>query len=225
MWERSSPRNVALLAAALAAAGCSGSKAKKAPEADPAVAKDLATRLLKAMPSPSQTRECTEADFKNVPTITYRSLLQLASWPAPDTEATLKPWINPPQLDGPGVSTLLDATADEPARRRAAAQFEKSGKALLVYRVDMVNAPIALSVKHPIRGTVHTRTIRFDNGVPTCVSLVSFQNDKEKSDWAIAMSTQSMIDPAVAKAMQDDLTEQYIKAAPGHAAPAPAQKK
>lgn len=220
MWERSSPRNLALAFAVLAAAGC-GSRTKKAPEADPAVAKDLATRLLKAMPSPSQTRECTDADYQNVPSITYRSLLQLAAWPAPDTEATLKPWINPPDLDGPGVATLLDAKADEPAKRRAAAEFARSGKAVLVYRVDMVNAPIALAVKHPIRGTVHTRTIRFDNGLPTCVAMVSFQNDKEKADWAIAMSTQSMIDPAVAKAMQDDLTEQYVKVAPGHVAAAP----
>ncbi len=217
MWEPSSPRNVALLVATLAAAGCGNSKAKKAPEADPAIAKDVATRLIQAMPSPSQTRECTDADVANVPSITYRSLLALAGRPTPPTEATLMPWLNPPQLDGPGVATLLDPNADATARRRAAAQFEAASKAVIVYRVDMVNAPLALSVKHPIRGTVHTRTIRFDNGRPTCVMLVSFQNDKEKSDWAIARSNTAMIEPEVAKTMQDDLTEQYIKVAPGHA--------
>lgn len=224
MSERSSRRNVALVVAALAAAGCGGSKAKKAPEADPAVAKDLATRLLKAMPSPSQTRECTDKDFAGVPTVTYRSLLLLAGWPVSEAESTLKPWINPPELDNPSVAPLLDASADATAKRRAAGAFAKASKSVLVYRVDMVNAPLALAVKQLTRGTVHTRTIRFDNGVPTCVAMLSFQNDKLKTDWAIAMTTKAYVEQDVAKAMQDDLTEQWIKVAPGHAA-ATAPKK
>jgi hypothetical protein len=213
MSERSSLHKL-VVAAALVSGACGGKKAN-APEADPAVAKDVATRLLGAMPSPSATRECTDADVMGVPSITYRSLLSLAGRPTPDTEATLKPWVNPPELDAPAVRTLLDASANETAKRRAAAQLERA-KAVIIYRIDYVNAPLALAVKHPIRGTVHARTIRFDNGRPTCVALVSFQEDKEKSDWAIARSDKPIVDPEVAKALQDDLTVQWLAVAPGH---------
>lgn len=217
MSERSSLRSVLVLAA-LAACG----NKTKAPEADPAVAKELATQIMNHMPGNSTVPECTDAQLGGVQaTATYRAMLTLAGRPTPDFEATLKPWVNPPELDAPAVRTLVDPTSSDTAKRRAAAELQRA-KSLLVYRIDMVNAPIALAVKHPIRGTVHTRTIRFDNGLPTCVALLSFQNDKDKSDWAIARSDKAIIDPEVAKAMQDDLTEQWLKVAPGHA---PAPKK
>src|SRR5690606_4037395 len=109
---------------------------------------------------------------------------------------------------------LLDDKADQTARRRAAAQV-LAAKAFLVHKVDVVNAPIALEIKHLARGTIHARVIRFDtNAKPVCVSQVEFQNDEKKSDWAISVSTKNLIDPEVARLMREDLREQYVKAAP-----------
>jgi hypothetical protein len=85
-----------------------------------------------------------------------------------------------------------------------------------VHKVDVVNAPIALGIKELKIGSASARAIRYErNGKPTCVSLVDFTNDRAKSDWAISVSDKTLIDPAVAKAMRDDLAAQYVKRAPG----------
>ena len=52
------------------------------------------------------------------------------------------------------------------------------------------------------------------NGTATCSKLIYFQNDKAKSDAAIAASDKTLLDPAIIKAMQDDLHDQYLKHVP-----------
>jgi hypothetical protein len=78
----------------------------------------------------------------------------------------------------------------------------------------MVNAPIALGVKELKRGALGMRAIGYDKkGSPSCVSVFVVQNDKAKSEWAMDKSDRAQIDPAIAKAMQDDLREQLLKKA------------
>lgn len=213
MSVRSSVRELAVTGCLAAVVASCGKPAAKPPEADPAQAAALAERMVKRMPAPASVRECTPDDFEGATSLTYRSLLLLANQPLSD-ENYLLPWINPPELDAPAVRTLLDEAADTPAKRQAAAQL-LGAKFFVVHRVDVVNAPIALQIKHLARGTIHARALRFEtNGTATCVLQVEFQNDQKKSDWAISVSNKSLIDPAVAKAMQDDLREQYLKVAP-----------
>jgi len=85
----------------------------------------------------------------------------------------------------------------------------------------MIAAPIALGVRDLKIGTIGGRLIRYDKaGAPVCVVLFTFQNDKEKSDMAIARSrAAAVVDPEVAKEMRDDLHEQYLKNAPRPVAP------
>src|SRR5882672_2534176 len=89
------------------------------------------------------------------------------------------------------------AHAARRARREAAAVL-LAAPAYVVYKVDDVNAPMALAVKELKIGTIATRVIRYANtGVPDCVTVFYFQNTKDKSDWAISVSTKALIDPAV----------------------------
>jgi hypothetical protein len=203
-----------------------GNKSAKVPEADPAQAAALATKMNANMPAPSATRLCTDADFFDAVPITYRSIRILAGQPVPEasdfrSQPSLAEWTNSPMLEAPALRPLIDGKAAEPAKRRAAAAF-LNAKGLAVYIADVVNAPIALQVKHLATGTIHARVIRFEAGQPVCVQQIEFQNDKVKSDWAIARSDKPLIDPEVAKAMRDDLVDQYVKHAPTTTrAPAP----
>lgn len=215
-----SSRHELLCLCVLAACG----KTAKVPEADPAQAAALATKVNTNMPAPSATRMCTEADFKDILPITYRSIRTLAGQPVPEasdfrSQPALAEWTNPPALEAPAIRPLIDGKASDTAKRRAAAGFVNA-KALGVYIADVVNAPIALQVKHLAIGTIHARVIRFEAGLAVCVQQIEFQNDKEKSDWAIARSDKPLIDPEVAKAMRDDLVDQYVKRAPTTRAPA-----
>jgi hypothetical protein len=111
------------------------------------------------------------------------------------------------------VRTLI--AGGELSARREAAGALLAAPGWLVYRIDMVNAPIALAVKELKIGTVGARAIRYDRaGQPVCVKLFYFQNDKAKNDWAIAKSNKAYIEPEVAKAMRDDLVDQLLKHAP-----------
>jgi len=212
----------ALLVAAVLAGGC-GNKTKPPPEADPAQVQDLAKKLVANMPGMAAVRECKDADFANTTTLTFRSVLQLAG-EALSPEPRDADWINPPQLDSPAIRTLLDSK-DDTAKRRAAADV-LAAKAYLLYKVDVVNAPIALLIKELKIGTVLTRAIVYEKtATPRCVVSVDFQNDRAKSDWAISVSDKTLIDPAVAKAMRDDLAEQFLKNAPGRAPAAPPPSK
>ena len=103
------------------------------------------------------------------------------------------------------------------AERRDLTDLARKGKIdlLLVYRVDNVDAPMALAVKEPKRSTIGTRAIRYEQtGKATCVQLFFFQSTKKVSDWAIDKNDMALIDPAVAKVLRDDLTEVYKATAP-----------
>jgi len=214
----SSPRNVGLvLLAALAA--CKSTP--KQPEADPALVKTLAAKMAQNMPAPQAARACQPKDYVGVPTLTFPTLLRLGEQPVAADNAHAD-WINPPQLESPTAHDL--AATDETTRRRAAALM-LSVPAWVVYKVDMVNAPMALGLKELKISTIGARAIRFgQNGLPECVEIFYFQSDQKVSDDAIAKSDRAIIDPAVAKMLRDDLTQQYLMHAPRAPAAAPATK-
>ena len=217
MSGRSSLHSV--LAVALVAA-C-GKSAPPPPEADPAKVIDVAKTLGTNMPGMSTVRNCTDADYPGTVSMTWRSLL-LLSGDVPSKEPRDADWINPPELDAMQVRELLEGK-DTKVKRRAAAHV-LDAKAYLVFKVDVVNAPMALGFKELKIGTVLGRVIRFEkNLTPTCVGMFEFQNDQAKSDWAISVSDKAVIDPAVAKALRDDLAAQYLKNAPQVAAIPPAK--
>jgi hypothetical protein len=211
MSGRSSPHSLLLLAAL---AACKSTA--KQPEADPALVKALAAKMAQNMPAPQAVRACQPKDYVGVPTLTYRTLLQLGDLPVkPDPEHA--DWINPLQLESPIVHDLT--AADETTRRRAAAQM-MSVPGWVIYKVDLVNAPMALGIKELKIGTIGARALRFgSNGFPECVEIFYFQNDQKVSDAAIAKSDRAIIDPAIAKTLRDDLAQQYLM----HAPRAPAQ--
>ena len=205
MSARSSRRELAALALALAAC-------KHAPEADPAKVRELAVHMLHRIPMPAGVRDCKPDELGGV-TLTERTLLQLAQQPL-TKDPELADWINPPELDAPAARVLADPNADPTAARQAAAQL-LAAPSYTLYLVDMVNAPMALGVKDPKIGTISGRAVRYErSGDPTCVIVFAFQDDKQISDWSIAVSNHAVIAPEVAKALRDDLTKQYLIHAP-----------
>lgn len=202
-----SSRHSLVLLAALAA--CKSTP--KQPEADPALVKALAAKMAQNVPAPAAARACQPKDYVGVPTLTYRTLLQLADLPIKG-DTVHADWINPPQLESPAVHDLT--STDTTTRRRAAAQM-MSVPGWMVYKVDMVNAPMALGLKELKIGTIGARAIRFSRaGLPECIEVFYFQNDQKVSDAAIAKSDRAIIDPAVAKTLRDDLALQYLMHAP-----------
>jgi len=213
----SSPRNFVLLLAAVAA--CRSTP--KQPEADPALVKALAAKMAQNMPAPQVARPCQPKDYVGLPTLTYRTLLQLADLPI-KADPDHSEWINPPQLESPIVHDLTGT--DVTAQRRATALM-MGVPAWVIYKVDLVNAPMALGIKELKIGTIGGRAIRFGrNGLPECVEIFYFQNDQKVSDDAISKSDRAIIDPAIAKILRDDLAQQYLMHAPRAPAAAPTTK-
>jgi hypothetical protein len=209
MSARSSLHNVALVGLLLAACG---KNAPPPPEADPAKVVDVAHKMTLNMPGMAAVRECKPDDYQGVLPLTWRSLLLLAN-EKPSAEPRDAEWINPVDLDAAPVRALLDSK-DTTSKRRAAASI-LAAKAYLLYKVDVVNAPMALGIKELKTGTVLTRIIRFERDqTPTCIAMLDFQNVQAKTDWAISVSDKQVIDPAVAKALRDDLAAQYVINAP-----------
>lgn len=210
MSVRSSLLSLALVA------GCK-TPAKPA-EADPAQVKALAAKMGQNVPAPQAVRACQPADYTGLPTVTYVSLLQLGGLPV-SGDPEHRAWINPPGLESQAIHDL--AGSDATAQRRAAATLLHA-PAWLVYKVDMVNAPMALGIKELKIGTIGARAIRFSTktALPECVEVFYFQNDQQKSDWAISKSDRAIIDPAIAKQLRDDLAAQYLTHAPKPPAPA-----
>jgi hypothetical protein len=210
MSGRSSARSVLVLA--LVAAPACGKKAAPPPaEADPAKVAALAAQMLQDAP-PIGAPTCKDGELHGGVTLTYNTLLRLGGKPvANDPEHSA--WLNPPELDAPEIRTLLDGGATPAARQAAATVL--AAPFLVVYRIDNVDAPLAIGVKELKIGTVGARAIRYDlRGRPTCVVVFLWQNTKAKSDWAIAASDKTLVDPAVAQALQADLREQYLAHAP-----------
>jgi len=198
-----------LLLSALAIAACK--PAAKPPEADPAAVGKLADTMARNMPAPQAARLCRPADYANIPSLTFITLLKLAGQPVKD-DPQHADWINPPGLESQEVHDVT--STDETTRRRAAAKL-LAAPGWLVYKVDMVNAPMAIGVKELKIGTIGARAIRYDHrGLPVCVEVFYFQNDQQKSDYAISKSDRAIIDPEIAKMLREDLTQQYLTHAP-----------
>ncbi len=203
MSGRSSLRSVGLVA--LAGLAASSACTKKAPEADPDQVSALADRLLRIMPPLAGVRACVEADYE-LPALSLVTAIELAKETMPD-RPEFERWINPPEIDAPAFRTVL-TSKNETERRRAAHQL-LGAKGYIVYRVDMVNVPLALEVKELKRGAVGVRAVGIDRSDKVfCVRNFTVQNDKEKSEWAMKMTTLPTVDPMVAKALRDDLTFQ-----------------
>ncbi len=213
MQVRSSPRS-ALLVLALVACGKSKSEPVK-PEADPADVTKLAAVMARNVPTPAAVKDCAPEDLGGGVTMTFRSLLLLGKQKLSDQPEESE-WINTPDLDSPAVRTLVDPKPDAPknAARQAAAELLAASH-WVAYKVDLVNAPMALGVKELKIGTIHTRVVRYEKtGVPSCVLIFNFQNDRAVSDAAIEQSDKPIIDPQVAKLLREDLVAQYLKLAP-----------
>jgi hypothetical protein len=208
MSVRSSARSLI----ALAGVACSGA-CHHPPEANPAKFLKIADRMVENVPAPVSVPECKPEELVGAP-MTRRTLL-LIDHRELDKIAELSDWMNPTELDAPAARVLIDAAADETAKRRATAEL-LAAPAYLIYRLDLVAAPIALGVRDLKIGTIGGRLIRYDRtGTPVCVVLFTFQNDSAKSDSAIARSrAAAVVDPAIAKEMRDDLHEQYLIHAP-----------
>ncbi len=201
MSVRSFAHSAPLLLLAVTACG------SKKPEADPAKVQQLAKAMANNPPPFAGMRACVTADFLQ-PSMSQPTLLRLAKEEVPDTPERAA-WMNPPEVDVPYARVLVEAS-DEKLRRQAAAEF-LAAKAYLVYRVDMVNVPMALAVKELKRGAVGIRAIGYDmTGNPICVKPFTVQNDKAKSNWAMQTSDKAVIDPAVAQALRDDLKVQLL---------------
>lgn len=198
----SSPRS-ALLALALVSA-CGG---EKVPEADPAKVAVLAKQMIKNIPAPAGAPDCTVGDLHGVP-MTAATMFQLAGEPLPAGRPEYADWVNPAALDAPAARVLLDTAASETDRRRAAATL-LGAHAFIVYKVEMVNVPLALQLKELKRGAVGMRAIGYEaNGAPKCVLVFTVQNDLAVANWAMDQSNKAVIDPAIAKAVREDLTKQ-----------------
>lgn len=169
--------------------------------------------MVNDVPAPASVPACKPEELVGAP-MTRRTLL-LIDHRELEKIAELSDWMNPTELDAPAARVLIDPAADETARRRATAEL-LGAPAYLIYRLDMVAAPMALGVKDLKIGTIGGRLIRYDRaGTPVCVVLFTFQNDTAKSDSAIARSrAAAVVDPAIAKEMRDDLHEQYLVHAP-----------
>ncbi|MCE9573504.1 MAG: hypothetical protein K8W52_10125 [Deltaproteobacteria bacterium] len=211
MSGRSSAREWALIAL-LAGCGSSGAAPPAVPEADPAKVTAWAAAMLTNAPTLGMVRDCAAADLRGALPLTQNSLLRLAGKPlTPDPEHA--DWLNPPELDAAPVQVLLAAAPGSPAARQAAAAV-LAAPAALVYRVDNVDAPLALGVKELKRGTVGARIIRYEKGAPVCVQVFFAQNDREVSRKAIEASDRAIVDPKVAAGLRADLTARYLATAP-----------
>ncbi len=197
----------------IAACGSSKQAAPPAPEADPAEVATRAAAMLQNAPVMGSARDCTPADLKGGLGMTQNTLLALAHKPiAKDPEHA--DWINPTELDAPAARALLDQPASSPAARQAAAAW-LAAPFYLVYRVDNVDAPLALGVKELKIGNVGGRVIRYEkSGQPGCVIVYNWQNDPKVSEQAIADSDKTLVDPKVEERVRADLRAQYLKVAP-----------
>lgn len=205
MSARSSVRDLAIAAAALATA-CTTHK----PEADPKRLVPIMKAMDKNTPAPGGAPVCKPEQMVGGATMTQVTLLKISGDPAnPGPER--EDWINPPELDVPAARELIDPAASETTKRQAAYEL-LSAPFFLVYRIDIVDAPMALGVKDLKRGTVGSRVLRFDRkGDIECVKVLTFQSSREKSDWAILKSNLPAIDPKVAEALRDDLRDQLLR--------------
>lgn len=205
----SAPDLVTGLALGLAAVAAACNTSHK-PEADPERLVPLMKTIDKNTPTPGAAPTCTPDQMVGGATMTQVTMLKLEREPA-NPGAEREDWINPPELDSPAARELIDPATDETTRRQAAYEL-LSAPFYLIYRVDIVDAPMAIGVKDLKRGTVGMRVLRYDReGVLTCIKVMNFQNSLAKSDWAILKSNLAVMDPKVSAALRDDLHSELLK--------------
>lgn len=197
---------------ALAAIACI-TACKHPREADPAAFRAIADRMANNVPAPMAVPNCKPDELVGAP-MTRRTMLQIDNREL-EKIPELSDWMNPTEFDAPAARVLADPASDEAAKRRATAEL-LAAPSYLIYRLDMIAAPMALGVKDLKIGTIGGRLIRYDKtGNPVCVVLFTFQNDKDKSESAIARSrAATAISPEIVKEMRDDLHQQYLVHAP-----------
>ena len=207
MLARSSVRDLAVALAAVAAAACNSNHK---PEADPARLVPLVKTIDKNTPTPGAAPDCTPDQMIGGATMTQVSLLKIEGEPAnPGPER--EDWINPTELDSPAVREVIDPATDETVKRQAAYEL-LSAPFYLIYRIDIVDAPMAIGLKDLKRGTVGARVLRYDHeGELVCIKVLTFQNSLAKSDWAILKSNLAVMDPKVSAALRDDLRSELLK--------------
>jgi hypothetical protein len=206
MSARSSVRDLGLLAC-LAAAACSTTHK---PEADPARVATIMKAIDQHTPGPGDVPDCKPADMIGGATLTQVTLLKIAGIPA-HTGAEREDWMNPSELDSPAARELIDPAVDDTTRRQAAYEL-LSAPFILVYRIELVDAPMAIGLKDIRRGTVSMRALRFDrDGTSVCGRVVTYQQSLAKSDWAIVKSNLAVMDPKVSKVLRDDLHDLLLK--------------
>jgi len=197
----------AALAALAALAACSS---QHKPEANPERLKPILKAMDHNTPTPGGAPTCRGDQMIGGATMTQVTLLKIAGEPAnPGPER--EDWINPAELDSPAARELIDPALDESTRWQAA--YELLGAPFyLVYRIDLVDAPMALGVKDLKRGTIGARALRYDrNGNIVCLRLLQFQSSRDKSDWAILKSNLPVMDPKIAEALRADLRDQLLR--------------
>jgi hypothetical protein len=208
MLARSFVRDAGLLVAVLSLGAACDSSHK--PEADPARVQTLAKAMDKNSPGIGVGRPCLPEELVGGATMTQLALLKLADNhinPGPERE----PWTNPPELDSPAVHEILDENVDETTKRQAAYEL-LSAPFFVVYRADLVDAPMAIKVKELKRGTVGYRVIRYNQkGGLDCDNVLMVQNSKGKSDEAIVKSNLAVMDPEVSAGLRDDLKAELLK--------------
>jgi hypothetical protein len=203
-----------VLAAALGLAACGKGKAAPPPaEADPGIVVALARTMLEHAPTAGALPDCKPGELSGGLSMTQVTLLQIALRPVA-TDPEHAAWINPPELDGPAARAMTGAYGSTPARRQAAAEL-LAAPFYVVYRVDNVDAPMALGLKELKIGTIGGRAIRYEkSGLAACVRVFVFQDDQAVSDRAIAESDKTLIDPKVVERLRKDLAAQYLVHAP-----------
>jgi hypothetical protein len=180
------------------------------PEADPKRLVPIMQAIDKNTPAPGGAPDCEPEQMMGGATMTMVTALKLGGVEA-NAGPTREDWINPAELDSPAARELVDAATSETTKRQAAYEL-LSAPFFLIYRVDLVDAPMAMGVKDLKRGAVFTRVLRYDReGKIECVRVMSFQQTLEKSDWAILKSNLPTIDPKVRDVLRDDLREQLLK--------------
>jgi len=200
-------RDLGVLACIAAAAACNNNHK---PEADPARITALMKKAEKNGPSIGDVRECKPNEMIGGATMTQLTLVKLADVP-PTPGAERDDWINPAELDSPAARELIDPKADDTTKRQAAYEL-LSAPFYLVYRVDVVAAPMAIGIKDLRRGLVNMTAVRYDRqGTCECATPVSIQNTLDKTDWSIAKSNLAVMDPKVSAVLRDDLHAQMLK--------------
>lgn len=216
MSARSSLRELAALALALAVcAGCGSKKSK----GDPAKLEALAKIMVRNVPPPGIS-ECTGEQVLGGATMTMRTLLTLAKGKIED-RPEMREFVNPPELDVPAARVLVDEKASADSKRRAAAELALA-PFYLVYLIDVVDVPMALQIQELKPGNAGGRALRYDkNGQVQCARVFLWNNDKAVSTEAIARSSKVNIDPAVAAKLQADLKAQLLRRIAALGAPPP----